>query len=105
MTVKFVDGLPPSQHSIRLGASRIATTLKERPGTWAEIKRYSGKRKQAGYVYAHNCKMGKNKTLDRRLGFEVIARADGFGMVIVYARYVGVNGEHSEPGTSSPPLL
>lgn len=103
MPVRFVGELPPTKHRIRLAVRRVADQLKERPGEWAEIKRYSGKKKQAAYVYAHNCKMGKNRTLSPEMGFRVKAQADGFGSVVVYGRYVGLNNEYAaEPEVGLP---
>lgn len=89
MEPRFVDELPPRRkiktHTLRV----LARDLQDRPGEWAEIRSYAGKRRNAAYVYAHNCRTGKNKSLSPASGFEVEARATHAGTVSVFARYVG----------------
>ena len=93
MSVKFLDTAPKGKQQVRMNLRRVSNQLRERPGVWAELRSYSGKRKQGGYVYAHNCKTARNRTLSPRMGFEVKAIADGHGNVVVYGRFVGENGE------------
>ncbi len=97
MAVQFIDEAPPRRRVVNINLKRVTSVLKSRPGKWAEIRVYSGKRKQNGYVYAHNCKTARNRSLSPQEGFEVHAASDGDGSVIVYARYVGRHGEHATP--------
>lgn len=97
MPVRFLDSVPPKRRTVNINLKRVTKQLMDRPGQWAEIRVYTGKQKQAGYVYAHNCKTAKNRSLSPEYGFEVRAQSDGGGAVVVLARYVGRNGEHATP--------
>jgi hypothetical protein len=97
MTVRFLDTVPPKRRTVNINLKRVTKQLTQRPGQWAEIRVYTGKQKQAGYVYAHNCKTAKNRSLSPENGFEVRAQSDGGGAVVVLARYVGRHGEYAAP--------
>lgn len=71
---------------------RVTKRLKREPGKLFEIRRYTGtqRQKQGGYVYAHNCKTGRIKSLSPAAGFLVQAIADReTNSVVVYGTYVG----------------
>ena len=87
--IKFVGDLPTRKRRVNIDLHKISTQLKARPGEWAIIREYAGQQRNAGYVYAHNCKTGKNRALSPPMGFEVKAQATEHGTVAVYARYGG----------------
>lgn len=89
MEARFIGELPERRSARSRRVRGIVVDLMDRPGEWAEIRTYSGDKRNAGYVYAHNCRTGKNRSLSPAMGFEVEARSPTDGVVSIYARYIG----------------
>lgn len=90
--VRKVREMPEKRTWVPTQMQRIVSQLKRSPGEQFEIRRYTGTQaqKQGGYVYAHNCKTGKIRSLSPAAGFTVTAIADrSTNSVVVYATYIG----------------
>ena len=93
MNIEFIEELPPKSRrdsGIYPSATNVAAALRGAEGRWAKIRTYAPDKKMGGYVFASQCRTGKNKALSPASGFEVETRVDKETKELhVYARFVG----------------
>lgn len=91
MSIEFVTELPArrrtSENRFTPSAS-VADMLRSNPNRWAVIRKYDKDGKNAGYVFASQCRNGRIKALAPSAGFEVESRLVGDELHI-FARFVG----------------
>lgn len=93
MSIVFEEPPASKRGTKSIHHRRIAAVLRDRPGEWARVR--TGTTRSSVDACAHQIRTGRLVPYGPARSFEAVARTMENGQYVVYARYVGEDGEYA----------